>query len=87
MQAWQLKALTDVRRLQLVRLPLEDATPDTRMVESLAPMWDEERERCGGAEPPTPLPDPPRAPQPLSRTVDSVRAHFQVIYSRLGTNP
>ena len=65
---------------QLVRDKLEDVGPDKRMVESLAPMWDEERQRCGGTGPPDPPPDPLRNPQPLCATVDFVRAQFQVCF-------
>ncbi len=62
---------------QLVRVPLEEAGPDLRMVESLAPMWDEERGRCAGTVPPPPI-SPPRHPRPLCPTVDFVRRQFQV---------
>ncbi len=48
------------------------------MVESLGLMWEEERGRCGGADPPPPPPDPPRTPKPLCRAVDHVRLQFQV---------
>lgn len=64
-------------RAQLVRERLEDVGPDRRMVESLAPMWEEERARCGGTGPPPAPPDPPRAPQPLCPTVEIERAKFQ----------
>lgn len=64
--------------VQLVRDKLEDVGPDKRMVESLVPMWDEERQRCGGTGPPSPPPDPKRDPQPLCPTVDFIRAQFQV---------
>ena len=64
--------------MQLVRDKLEHVGADKRMVESLAPMWDEERQRCGGTGPPPPPPDPPRDPQPLCTTVDTIRAEFQV---------
>ena len=63
--------------MQLVREKLEAVGPDRRMVESLAPMWDEERARCGGTGPPAPPPDPPRDPRPLCTTVDIIRAQFQ----------
>ena len=49
-----------------------------RMVESLGLMWEEERGRCGGADPPPPPPDPPRTPKPLCRAVDHIRTQFQV---------
>ena len=47
------------------------------MVESLGLMWEEERGRCGGADPPPPPPDPPRTPKPLCRAVDHIRSQFQ----------
>ena len=62
---------------QLMRTRLEDAGPDVRMVESLAPMWEEEPARCGGTGPPSPPPDPLRDPQPLCPAVDATRAQFQ----------
>ena len=49
-----------------------------RLVESLGLMWEEERARCGGRDPPSPPPDTPRAPKTLCRAVDYVRAQFQV---------
>ncbi len=51
------------------------------MVESLAPMWEEERQRCGGTGPPPPPPDPPRDPQELCPTVAAIRAEFQACHS------
>ncbi|BDA47990.1 probable DNA polymerase zeta catalytic subunit [Coccomyxa sp. Obi] len=68
-----------LNRSELVRDKLENVGPDKRMVESLAPMWDEERQRCGGTGPPPPPPDPPRDPHPLCTTVDTIRAEFQAI--------
>ena len=65
--------------MQLVRDKLEAVGPDKRMVESLAPMWDEERQRCGGTGPPDPPPDPLRDPKPLCATVDFVREQFKVL--------
>ncbi len=59
---------------QLVRTRLEDAGPDVRMVESLAPMWEEERLRCGGSGPPPPPPDPPRDPRPLSSRLNTLHS-------------
>ena len=61
-----------------MRDKLEQVGPGKRMVESLVPMWDEERQRCGGTGPPDPPSDPLRNPQPLCATVDFVRAQFQV---------
>lgn len=62
---------------QLVRTRLEDAGQEEKLVESLIPMWDEERQRSEGRLPESP-PSPPRTPAPLCRTVDDVRAQFQV---------
>ncbi len=64
--------------LQLVRVPLESAAPDAQLVESLGPMWEEERMRCGGRSPPERPPDPPRSYGALSAGVTAVRAEFQV---------
>ena len=61
---------------QLVRTRLEDSSPDAKMVESLIPMWDEERVRCSGVLPEGPA-SPPRNPGPLCQTVEDVRAQFQ----------
>jgi hypothetical protein len=62
--------------LQLVRLPLAAAGPEVRMVESLAPMWAEERGRCDGGAIPDPAGSPPRSPRTLSHAVDAVRQQF-----------
>ena len=49
------------------------------MVESLAPMWDEQRARGGGATPPGPPPSPPRTPAPLCELItEHVRTQLQV---------
>ena len=48
------------------------------MVESMGLMWEEERGRCGGRDPPPPPPDPAREPRALCHAVDHVRAQFQV---------
>ena len=60
-----------------MRKALADAGPEEQLVESLVPMWDEERQRSGG-ELPTAPPLPPRNPGPLCKTVEDVRAQFQV---------
>jgi hypothetical protein len=67
--------------LQLVRLPLSHVGDDVRMVESLAPIWDEERQRAGGAMPP-PAPEAPRTPQLLSLSVEAVRQQFADIVAQ-----
>ena len=62
----------------LARVPLSEASPDTRLVESLAPMWAEEAARCGGAVPPR-APSPERDPQPLCEAIEATRAEFEAI--------
>ena len=48
------------------------------MVESLAPMWDEQRARDHGATPPGGPPSRPRTPAPLCPAItEHVRAQFQ----------
>ena len=61
---------------QLVRLPLAEAGPDVRMVESLAPMWEEEAARAEGGVLPPPPPSPARAPAVLGTAVEAVRVRF-----------
>ena len=63
--------------LQLMRRPLEKAGQDVQMVESLGPMWEEERIRIGHS-PPDPPPAPERHPEPLCAYVEHIRAQFQV---------
>ena len=63
--------------MQLVRTRLEEASQEEQLVESLIPMWDEERQRCHGDLPELPG-APPRSPGPLCKTVEDVRAQFQV---------
>ncbi len=63
--------------LQAVRTPLEHAGPEQQLVDSLLPMWEEERARCGGSIPPRP-PSPPRTPRPLCPAVEALRAELQV---------
>ncbi len=67
-----------LNRGERLRVPLEVAPPEARLVESLGLMWEEERQRCGCADPPPPPPDPPRSPAALCAAVDYVRAQFQV---------
>ncbi len=69
-----------LNRGERLRVPLESAAPNARLVESLGLMWEEERHRCGGHDPPPPPPDPPRDPQPLCAAVDYVRAQFQACF-------
>lgn len=63
-------------RAALVRVPLQEASESTRMVESLAPMWEEEERRCGGAIP-SPPPELPRTPQQLGHAAELLRAQFK----------
>ena len=71
--------------LQLVRMPLDEAGPDIKLVESLQPMWDEEKQRLG-ASPPAPPAGPERVPQVLCQHVETVRAQFQVCRWPAGGN-
>lgn len=66
--------------MQLVRMPLAEAGPEVRMVESLQPMWDEEKLRIGSS-PPAPPPEPHRSPIPLCQHVEVVRAQLQVVWA------
>lgn len=66
-----------INRHEAVRVPLDQATPDLQLVDSLVPMWHEERLRIGADIPPPP-PSPPRTPEPLCPAVESVRAQLQV---------
>ena len=69
---------TSVAMLQLERRSLKEAGPEVKMVESLAPMWDEQRARDHGATPPGGPPSPPRTPAPLCPAItEHVRAQFQ----------
>jgi hypothetical protein len=72
--------------VQLVRNKLEEVGPDKRMVESLAPMWEEERMRCGDSGLPPPLPEPERCPKPLCPTVDAIRAQLQAHFYTAATS-
>lgn len=63
--------------LQLVRMPLAEAGLEVRMVESLQPMWDEEKLRIGDSPPPPP-PEPTRTAKPLCQHIEVVRAQLQV---------
>ncbi|KAK9818869.1 hypothetical protein WJX74_003598 [Apatococcus lobatus] len=70
-----------LNRGELMRRPLEEAGQDVQMVESLGPMWDEEKLRIGHS-PPTPPPGPERHPEPLCAYVEHIRAQFQDIADR-----
>ena len=65
--------------LQLVRTRLEHVSPEEKVVESLIPMWQEEKLRCEGNLPEGP-PSPPRTPEPLCKTVEDLRAQYQVSF-------
>ena len=58
-------------------MPLAEAGPEVRMVESLQYMWAEEKLRIGGSPPPPP-PEPTRTTKPLCQHVEVVRAQLQV---------
>lgn len=62
---------------QAVRTPLAAATDADQLLPSLAPMWEEEKARCGGNIPPRPG-SPPRDPKPLCAAVEAVRAELKV---------
>jgi hypothetical protein len=63
--------------LQAVRVGLEDADASQQLLESLVPMWEEERARGEGVLPERPA-SPPRSPGPLCAAVEAVRAEFRV---------
>lgn len=68
-----------VRGAQLERRTLGEVGPEVRMVESLAPMWEEQRARNQGATPLQPPGSPPRLPHTLSPFVtDAIRTQYQV---------
>ena len=67
-----------LNRQFLIRTPLKDAGADVRMVESLAPMWEEERIRCGGEMVPQPS-EVPRTPQQLNPAVAAFREQFEAL--------
>lgn len=71
-------AVDVLNRKLLLKVPLANAGPEIRMVESLAPMWEEEKKRCGGSIP-KPPPDVPRTPQQLGSAVARCREEFQAI--------
>lgn len=58
-------------------MPLAEAGPEIRMVESLQSMWDEEKLRIGGSPPPPP-PEPTRTANPLCQHIEVVRAQLRV---------
>lgn len=62
---------------QAVRVPLGQAPPGAQLLDSLVPMWEEERARCGGQLPRRP-PSPTRTPQPLCPAVEAVRTEYLV---------
>ncbi|KAK9800903.1 hypothetical protein WJX73_009005 [Symbiochloris irregularis] len=69
-----------LNRQEVERRSLEEAGTGVRMVESLAPMWEEQRRRNDGATPLRAPSSPPRTPHTLSPFVtDAVRAQYQAI--------
>lgn len=64
-----------------MRVPLLDAPPDVRLVESLIPMWDEETATCAaqGCSLPRAPDSPTRKPTVLCPAVDAVRAQLQTL--------
>eukprot|EP00887_Chlorella_sp_A99_P007603 scaffold20.g7603.t1 len=68
-----------LNQLELVRLALADAGPEVRMVESLAPMWADEAQRCGSSGIPTRPASPPRAPKPLSAALGALRRQYEAV--------
>lgn len=77
--------VASIMHLQLVRMPLAEAGPEVRMVESLQSMWDEEKLRIGGSPPPPP-PEPMRTAKPLCQHIEVVRAQLQVCSSAMLPN-
>ncbi len=65
-----------INRAEAVRVPLEQATPDMQLVDSLVTMWRDERARCGDVPPPPR--SPTRRPKPLCAAVEAVRAEYRV---------
>ncbi|GMH43547.1 hypothetical protein BSKO_11469 [Bryopsis sp. KO-2023] len=61
-----------LNRLECIRMPLESAGDDERLVESLIPMWDEEKQRLG-TDPPARPPSPERNPVPLCDAIEAIR--------------
>eukprot|EP00955_Chlamydomonas_euryale_P112427 366130-Chlamydomonas_euryale.AAC.54 len=59
------------------RTPLIEAGPDQQLLDSLVPMWTEERQRCRGNLPARPS-SPPRKPEPLAVAVRAVAAQMRV---------
>ncbi|KAK3258468.1 hypothetical protein CYMTET_32486, partial [Cymbomonas tetramitiformis] len=58
--------INDVQNRQdVLRLPLDQASPEVQLVQSLAPLWEEERLRSGGSTPSQAPSSPPRQlPEP-----------------------
>ena len=68
-------------RKGVLRIPLCEAGPETRMIESVAPMWEEERVKSGTRF--SAPPDVPRTPQQLSPAVAAFREQFQAVEAQL----
>jgi hypothetical protein len=67
-----------LNRHEALQVPLAQASPDMQLVNSLEPMWQQERWRLGGSSIPPPPASPPRRPGPLCPAVEAVREEFRV---------
>jgi hypothetical protein len=85
MTTCELECDTSVEDIQnrndLVRVPLESASPELQLVQSLGPLWAEERARAhaAGAPPPRRVPSPERAP----RAEDAAALQFRAALRRV----
>lgn len=68
-----------LNRRHAVRCRLADTAPDERLVESLALIWQEERDRRGGIAPPQPPPSPQRRPLDVCALVTAARIEFEAL--------
>jgi len=76
-------SVDDVKnRAKLVRVPLSEARHDMRLVDSLAPIWEDEERRCEGPIPVS-TPEAPRTPQSLGSSHGALRAKFKAVETAL----
>eukprot|EP00892_Ulva_mutabilis_P005116 jgi/Ulvmu1/2977/UM015_0017.1 len=68
-----------LNRRHAVRSRLADAAPDDRLVESLALIWQEERDRRGGSALPPPPASPQRQPLDVCALVTAARVEFDAL--------